>query len=136
MDDSLTVSDLRDAWPVLSAEERFEGFQRLERRDADDFFLRLSPAEQASLLEYLTRGERRLWLRLLAPDDAADVVQRLPETERETFLGLLDDQTRQEVVALMAYAEDAAGGLMSPRFARLRADMTVDEAIRSGTGGG
>jgi magnesium transporter len=33
------------------------------------------------------------------------------------------------VVALLAYAEDDAGGLMSPRFARLRPDMTVDEAI-------
>jgi magnesium transporter len=32
-------------------------------------------------------------------------------------------------VALLAYAEDDAGGLMSPRFARLRPDMTVDEAI-------
>jgi magnesium transporter len=30
---------------------------------------------------------------------------------------------------LLAYAEDEAGGLMNPRFARLRPDMTVDEAI-------
>jgi magnesium transporter len=32
-------------------------------------------------------------------------------------------------MALMAYAEDAAGGLMNPRFARVRADVGVDEAI-------
>ncbi len=32
-------------------------------------------------------------------------------------------------MALLAYAEDDAGGLMSPRFARLRPDMTVDEAV-------
>ncbi len=31
--------------------------------------------------------------------------------------------------ALLAYAEDDAGGLMNPRFARVRPDMTVDEAI-------
>jgi magnesium transporter len=31
---------------------------------------------------------------------------------------------------LLAYAEDEAGGLMSPRFVRARPDMTVDEAIR------
>ena len=30
---------------------------------------------------------------------------------------------------MLAYAEDAAGGLMNPRFARVRPDMTVDEAI-------
>jgi magnesium transporter len=34
------------------------------------------------------------------------------------------------VLALLAYAEDNAGGLMNPRFARLRPDATVDEAIR------
>ena len=41
-----------------------------------------------------------------------------------------DDPTgRREVVALLAYAEDEAGGLMNPRYARLRPDMSVDEAI-------
>jgi magnesium transporter len=30
---------------------------------------------------------------------------------------------------LLAYAEDAAGGLMNPRYARVRPEMSVDEAI-------
>ncbi len=38
-------------------------------------------------------------------------------------------QTRREVTALLAYAEDNAGGLMSSRFVRMRPDMSVDEAI-------
>jgi magnesium transporter len=33
------------------------------------------------------------------------------------------------VTALLAYAEDDAGGLMNPRYVRVRPDMTVDEAI-------
>jgi len=33
------------------------------------------------------------------------------------------------VQALMAYVEDEAGGLMSPRFSRARPDMSVDEAL-------
>src|SRR5204863_1096347 len=45
------------------------------------------------------------------------------------FLMLLDDPTRQEVQGLLAYAEDRAGGLMNTRFARLRPEMTVDEAM-------
>jgi magnesium transporter len=68
-------------------------------------------------------------MRLLAPDDAADVVQVAPEDRRQELLELLDEPTRHEVVALLAYAEDDAGGLMNPRFARLRPDMTVDEAL-------
>src|SRR5207237_4537291 len=70
-----------------------------------------------------------IWMRLLPPDDATDVIQQTPEEERSPLLALLDDYTRREVGALLAYAEDDAGGLMSPRFARLRPDMTVDEAI-------
>jgi hypothetical protein len=34
-----------------------------------------------------------------------------------------------EVVGLLAYKEDVAGGRMSPRFSRLRPESTVDEAI-------
>ena len=45
------------------------------------------------------------------------------------MLSLLDDQTRREVKGLLDYAEDEAGGLMNTRYSRLRADMTVDEAI-------
>lgn len=68
-------------------------------------------------------------MRLLPPDDAADVLQLAPEEERDSLAAQLDDVTRCEVNALLAYKEDAAGGLMNPRFARLRPDMRVDEAI-------
>ena len=49
--------------------------------------------------------------------------------ERDELMALLDPTTRREVNSLLAYEEDDAGGLMSPRYARLRPDMTVDEAI-------
>jgi len=68
-------------------------------------------------------------MRLLPLDDAADVVQAAPTEERERLLALLDDAARREVIALMAYSEDVAGGLMNPRFLRLRPELTVDEAI-------
>lgn len=82
------------------------------------------------MLLAMSAGERRVWLRLLPPDDAADVAQQVGPEDREAFLAMLDEATRREVTALMAYAEDAAGGLMSPRFARLRPEMSVGEAIR------
>jgi magnesium transporter len=81
------------------------------------------------LLHALSRNERRIWLRLLAPDDAADLIQLAPEHERPALLNQLDSMAQREVAALMAYQEDAAGGLMNPRFARVRPDMSIDEAI-------
>ncbi|HEY8370574.1 MAG TPA: magnesium transporter, partial [Thermodesulfobacteriota bacterium] len=123
-------SELADAWPVLSLEERLEGFRLLPRPEAEDFFLGLPARDQAELLLALPASDRRSWIRLVPPDDAADVIQASPPEHRDGLLALLDWTTRVEVTALLAYAEDAAGGLMNPRYARLRPEMTVDEAIR------
>jgi magnesium transporter len=127
--DELPVDDLQDAWQVLSPDERLEGLHHLSRPEADTFFVGISSAEQAAILLAMPVAERRVWFRHLPPDDAADVIQRAPEEERQGLVDLLDEPAHREVVALLAYAEDAAGGLMSPRFARLRPEMTVDEAI-------
>src|SRR5262249_40011530 len=124
------VTELQTRWSSLAASARLEAFKELPRADAEDFFSELSPPEQSELLLALPVVERRGWMRLLAPDDAADVVQATPEAARDSLLALLDESARHEVLALLAYAEDEAGGLMSPRFARVRPEMTADEAIR------
>ncbi|MFN8545628.1 MAG: magnesium transporter [Candidatus Binatia bacterium] len=128
-DRTLLSVDLQEAWPVLSAEERLEGLRLLPYAEAEDFLLSLSSRDQAELILGTSPGERRSWMRLLAPDDAADVIQAAPEEERDGLLALLDEPTRLEVSALLKYAEDDAGGLMNPRYARLRPEMRVDEAI-------
>jgi magnesium transporter len=126
----MTAEALLDAWPILSSEERLEGFALLGANEAADFFLALSTRDQADLLQELGPERSRPWLRLLAPDDAADVVQELEPRDRPPFLALLDAATLGEVTALMAYAEDAAGGVMNPRYMRLRPDISMEVAIR------
>jgi len=126
----MTAEALLDAYPILSAEERLEGFTLLGANEAADFFLALSTPAQADLLQELGPERSRPWMRLLAPDDAADVLQALPGEERAPFMALLDPATRGEVSALLAYAEDAAGGVMNPRYMRLRPDIPVEVAIR------
>ena len=127
--EALSGSELQELWSSLSIGARLEAFKALSRAEAEDCFWNLSAPDQVELLLALPAVERRGWMRLLAPDDAADAVQAAPEEERDGLLALLDDLARKEVTALLAYAEDQAGGLMSPRFARVRPDMTADEAI-------
>lgn len=122
-------ADLLANWPHLPLEERVRGFRKLTRDYREDLFLSLSSADQAELVLTMPEHERRTYLRTLPPDDVADLIQEAGEDEKDGLLALLDDVARTEVRALLAYAEDDAGGLMSPRFARLRPDMTVDEAI-------
>jgi len=126
---SVLAAELQEAWPVLSAEERLEGLRVLPHAEAEDFLLALHARDQAEIILQMSPGDRRSWMRLLPPDDAADVIQESPEEEREGLLAVLDEPTRKEVAALLAYKEDEAGGLMNPRYARLRPDMSVDEAI-------
>jgi len=128
-DDELSADDLRDAWPLLDLDERGDGLRVLPREDAEEFFIALSAADQAALLLHFRPGQRRQWMRLLEPDDVADVIQQVDEDQRGILLALLDVPTRKEVTALLAYAEDEAGGLMSTRYARLRPQMTADEAV-------
>ena len=127
--EGLSAFDLRDSWRILTRDERVEGFRLLPKEDAEEFFLELPAHDTSELLLGLPRHDQRGWMRLLPPDDAADLIQAAPAEERQRLLGLLDVPSRKEVKALLAYAEDAAGGLMNPRFARLRPEATVDEAI-------
>lgn len=126
----VTVDDLQDVWPMLPPEDRMTGFRLLDREEAEGFFTRLDGDDQLQLLLALPAAQRRTWMRLLEPDDAADVIQAADEDHRPELLSLLDERSREEVRALLAYAEDDAGGLMSTRFVRVRPEMTVDEAIR------
>jgi magnesium transporter len=128
-DNELSMDELRDAWPLLDLEERSDGLRVLPREDAEEFFIALPAHDQAKLVLHFRPGQRRQWMRMLEPDDVADVIQDAGDDHKQTLLALLDDPTRKEVLALLAYAEDEAGGLMSTRFARLRPNMTADEAL-------
>jgi magnesium transporter len=123
------VEALKMDWARLSGPERVHQFRELHTGEKADFFLELSARDQKELLLGLPEEQWHVWLRLLPPDDAADLLQECDEADRPKLLDLLDEATRRDVSALMAYKEDKAGGLMSPRFARLRPESTVDEAI-------
>lgn len=123
--------ELRAAWPLLTPEDRYTGFRMLASRDvAEDFYLTLSAADQLALVEQMPKADRRPWFRALDPDDAADFVQEAEEEDRESYLSMLDPAMRKEVTALLAFEEDDAGGLMNPRFARVRPEMRVEEALK------
>lgn len=124
------IDTLREDWALLGADDRLTRYRSLDQLDQEDFFPSLPSRDQAALFESFSKAERRLWIRFLAPDDATDLVQELPEELRSEVMSLVDESARREITALLSYREDEAGGLMSPRFARVRPEMLVAEAIR------
>lgn len=124
------LAEIRDSWSALSVEEKIVSFRSLPRIEAEDLFLSLSSADQAEILNHLDSLEARSWIRFLPPDDVADLLQEVSTESQEKLFLLLDKASAKEVRGLLAYKEDHAGGLMSPRFLRLRPELTVDEALR------
>ncbi len=127
--ETFSAEELTEAWPALSDEDRVRGFDLLSREHAEEFFSHLSSRDATGLVLQLPEHDRQRWLRSLPPDDIADIVQEAPEEQHEAILGLLEDSVCRETEALLEYDEDDAGGLMTPRYARLRENMTVAEAI-------
>lgn len=130
LNDDYSLENLLDHWQVLTRNEREEVFASIGREDKEDLFVNLSSDYQAELFTEMSHTDRRSLVRQLAPDDIADLIQNLDKETESIALAYLDYTTLVEVKALMAYAEDEAGGLMNSRFARLRPEMTVEEAIR------
>ncbi len=123
------VHDLEEIWSLLSSFERMEGLRALPKSEALSFFKNLSSHDQATLILSLPHERRLTWVHGLAPDDMADMLQEVSPEERRALMAQLDELTRKEVSALLAYSEDVAGGLMNPRYIRLRPEMTVEEAF-------
>lgn len=127
----MTWDELLAAWPILSVAERLEAFSHFSDHEADEFFERLDADDQAEMLARFDPARQRRLLELLAPDDLTDVFQELDERRRGDVFKTLSAEALAEVEQLASYDEDDAGGLMTPDFAHVQPDMTVDRAIVS-----
>lgn len=127
---SNTFELIKSKWAEMSEHDRIDIFIKLERSNAEDLFLSLSPVYQTEILKSLPETQWRAWIRMLPLDETADVIQLFPSDQQTKLLDLLDRDTKREVQGLLAYSEDDAGGLMTPQYIRFRPDMVIESAIR------
>jgi len=66
----------------------------------------------------------------LEVDDLADLIGDLPETVNQQVLRSMDAQDRDRLTAVLAYAEDTAGGLMNLDTVSVRPDVTFEVVLR------
>jgi len=67
----------------------------------------------------------------LPPDELALLIRELPPERSERLLSELEKGSQQEVEALLQYAPDTAGGIMTTDFFDLPEDTSVDQAIHA-----
>ena len=81
------------------------------------------------LVERFAPGFRDRILAQGGRKDAADLVADLPQLKAAELLGLMEPEEAEDVRRLMSYAEQTAGGMMTPEPIVLSADATVAEAL-------
>lgn len=84
---------------------------------------------QARVLAALGRPVAAQVLQEMSPDDVANLLGDLEPEAAEPILTLLPPADQAEIRELMEYPETSAGGLMTPEFVGVGADLTAGEAL-------
>lgn len=82
-----------------------------------------------SFLTIYSTNEITQIVNLLDSDDAADILNELPIKTSEEIIALLDADLRSQVIDLLRYDENVAGGLMAKELIKARDHWTVVQCV-------
>ena len=139
-DDSAALEKLEQLHPADIAEI----YENLSLEEATYLYLLLDPEKASDVLVELEEDEREAFLKVLPSeviasqfidhmesDDAADVIGDLAEEKKQEVLLHIDDvEQAGDIVDLLSYDEDSAGGLMAKELIRVNENWGVATCIR------
>lgn len=142
--DNHSEQEARAAINDLHPADIAELFQSLNLRQAEWVFnLIADQAKQADVLMELDEEDRRKLLEgmdpkeigqfidLLDTDDAVDLIQELDKEERDEVIQHIDDMEQAgNIVDLLKYDEDTAGGLMGTEMIVVNENLSMPDCIR------
>lgn len=132
------LSDLHpaDAAQIINELNKKEAkrlFTFIDPEEASDVLAELDEDVQQNILEDYESSE--IFARFLEgmdSDDAADLINDLPEETRNGVLKIMNqnpDEDVQDVITLLHYDEDSAGGLMATELVKVNIKDRVSECI-------
>jgi len=89
----------------------------------------LDPDTRKSFLKVYQPSEISEFVNLLDSDDAADILNELPIKDSEEILVRLDADLKSQVIDLLRYEENVAGGLMAKELIKANVNWTVVQCI-------
>jgi magnesium transporter len=131
---SLVEADPHDAADILESLEDEAAADLISSLDAEaaaEILEEMQEEAAADLLEELHSETAADILEELSPDQAADIVAELEPAARQAVLDEIDQDKAGDILELLAYPPDAAGGLMSTELATLPAALSAGEAIEA-----
>lgn len=127
--ESLQPADRADLVEELSDADQIVLLSQLDPAESADVLEEMEDEDAASLAERLPVADLAGILDEMEADEAADVLGDLPPERMAEALRKMEEPA--EVISLLQYPDDTAGGLMTPAFVTLRRDWRVQEALES-----
>jgi magnesium transporter len=128
----LHAADIAELYGGLTTEEAKFIYLLLDSEKAADVLTELEEDDREKFLKVLP-GEiiARQFIEKMDSDDAADVIADLPQDKKEEVLQNIDDLDQAgEIVDLLSYDEDTAGGLMAKELIQVNENWDIETCIR------
>ena len=126
----LHYADIAEILDALSNEEAKYIYFLVDEDTQADILMELDEDVRDRFLASLTTKEIADQLENLDSDDAADILGELSDEQiHEVISQMEDDEAAEDIVDLLNYDENTAGGLMQKEFIQANMNWTVDRAI-------
>ena len=130
--DALHPADIAEMMEDLSMEQAKFVFLLLEGEEASDVLVEIPENERKRFLKELpTEFIASKFIEFMDSDDAADVVSELDEERKIELLNEIEDfEQAGDIVDLLEYEEDTAGGIMAKELVKVNENWTVATCLK------
>ncbi len=128
----LHPADIAELFDELNTKEQSFVMDLLENETSADVILELEEEDRKKLLQTFTAKEiAEEVINEMDTDDAVDIINELSDRKKDEVIAQLEDQEHaKEIVDLLRYDEDTAGGLMGKELIKVNKDWSVITAVK------
>jgi magnesium transporter len=128
--EGVNVADIAAILDELATDDSLYVLRLLDKQSAADCLIELYDTSLEKVLQELETAEIASWIQLMDSDDGADILSYFAEKEREAIIAEIDDRIKlDQILELLRYEEDTAGGIMAKEFIRANKNWNVVQTI-------
>jgi magnesium transporter len=124
-------ADIAEILDELDFDEATYIFKVLDSEKTSEILLELEDDLRENILKRLSAKEIAEELDELNTDDAADIIAELSQSKKEEVISELDDlEHAKDIIDLLRYDEDTAGGLMGKELVKVNENWSVLTCVK------
>lgn len=128
----LHPADIAEIFDELSSDEASKFYKYLNEETASDVLIELEDDVREQFLSSLEPAEiAERFIDNMESDDAADIMAELPDSKKDDVISAIKDADQaSDIVDLLNYPEDSAGGLMAKELIRVNENWSILKCVK------